>query len=173
MNATRSARRAQPKRKRCRSRSRAEGEQETSTLALPASPSSSSSCREAFWDTEQSSRAMRAQAALPLSDAAAAAKQLKKVFPLRTGLSLHLSVRGGEGEGNARVSLCSSAFAHSFHLRSFPTFPSAVLPAALLPCCVLRLASFAFLFAYPHPENSSCPMRRRRYKNARNAFRFS
>lgn len=42
------------------------------------------------------------------------------------------------------MSLCSSAFAHSFHLRSFPTFPSAVLPAAFCfaACCVLPLSLF-------------------------------
>lgn len=141
MNATRSARRAQPKRKRCRSRSRAEGEQETSTLALPASPSSPSSCREAFWDTEQSSRAMRAQAALPLSDAAAAAKQLKKVFPLRTGLSLHLSVRR-RGGGKCEGVFVLFSFRALFSFAEFSNVSFCRAAFCLAACCVLPLSLF-------------------------------
>lgn len=78
-------------------------------------------------------------------------KTVKKGFPFGLGLSLHLSVgeaeqqREKEREGGRKVyallSLCSSAFAHSFHLRSFPTFP--LLPS--LPACVLRLALLFFL----------------------------
>lgn len=96
---------------------------------------------------------MRAQAALPLpssSDAAAAAKQLKKVSPsiwayLCISQWGRQSNRERKREGGRKVyallSLCSSAFAHSFHLRSFPTFPS--LPS--LPASVLRLALLFFL----------------------------
>lgn len=123
-----------------------------------------------------------AAAAVATADAAAA-KAVKNIFPLDVAASCaaglisasvyaRVSVRllvcvcvfvcqGAVGwVDGALSSLCSSAFAHSFHLRSFPF-------------CVRLAFSPLFPFAYPHPENSSCWMRRRRYKNARNAFRCS
>lgn len=138
---------AQPKPKPSRRRRR----RNENALALPDCLPAASCRREAFWDTEQKLARCVRRLRCVVVGCCSSCKTFKKGFPLQSGLSLHLSEGVWQGgrvvQGAGRLSLCSSAFAHSFHLRSFPAFPSAcLLPAA---CCVLRLALLSFCISPP------------------------